>query len=237
MTNRKKPRQKPEFSKVLETHKETVAVSELKPAPYNPRGISPEAEQSLRRSIEKFGLAGDIVWNRQTGHVISGHQRLAILKEKGYDAMSVIVLDLSLEEEKALNAHMNNPAAQGYFTRDIESLLDEIRNGRPDLYDDLRLFDIKGEGEEEPEPQNDLEQERTLRELEIRPFEHWDYLVFVFDNDTDWNNATTRLDIDKRSISPSPKHQKVGLGRVLKGDRLVRLLEFLTDEQIAEVLR
>lgn len=231
---------KQQYRKILEAEKRIVPVSDLKPSPYNPRDITPEARHSLKKSIDKFGLAGDIVWNEQTGHIVSGHQRFDILKEQGYEAISVIVLNLSPENEKALCIHLNNKAAQGHFTSGVESLIEEIRSSRPDLFDDLRLFDVKSEInylDKDGKKANDkLEQEKTLRELEIRPFEHWDYIIFMFDNQTDWLNACSKLNIEHLNVSPSPQHQKIGIGRVIKGSRLVKLLERIDEKSISEVM-
>ena len=57
-----------------------IKVSDIKPAPYNPREISEEALLGLRHSLEKFGLVDLLVINKRTMHIISGHQRYKILQ-------------------------------------------------------------------------------------------------------------------------------------------------------------
>jgi hypothetical protein len=59
---------------------ETKAIADLVPAPYNPRTISSEALAGLRGSVERFGLVEPVVWNRRTGRVVGGHQRLKVLQ-------------------------------------------------------------------------------------------------------------------------------------------------------------
>lgn len=115
-----------------ETHQlplERVSVEQLQPAPYNPRvELKPgmEGYTRLKRSLKEFDLVQPIVWNRQTGHVISGHQRLGILKDEGVQELDVVVLDLSLEREKALNVTLNNPNVGGNW--DLEKLSDLMTN-------------------------------------------------------------------------------------------------------------
>lgn len=52
---------------------------ELNPAKYNPRkALEPgdAAYEKLKKSILSFGNVEPIVWNRTSGNVIGGHQRL-----------------------------------------------------------------------------------------------------------------------------------------------------------------
>ena len=88
-----------------------VPVTKLNAAPYNPRVRlqpgDPEYER-LKRSIAEFGLVEPIVWNRQTGHVVGGHQRLNVLiAEHGVTEVDAVVVDLPLPAEKALNVALN----------------------------------------------------------------------------------------------------------------------------------
>ena len=58
-----------------------IKLSDIKPAPYNPREISNEALSGLRHSLEKFGYVDLMVVNKRNMRVISGHQRYKILQE------------------------------------------------------------------------------------------------------------------------------------------------------------
>lgn len=52
------------------------AISDLRPAGYNPRSISPEKLEMLRKAMAEFGDLGGIVFNIRTGRLIGGHQRV-----------------------------------------------------------------------------------------------------------------------------------------------------------------
>src|SRR3990167_6581730 len=97
-TSHKPPRAAAVASAVVER----LPLSRLKPAPYNPRVAlkpgMPEYEK-LKRSIVEFGYAELAVWNRRTGHVVGGHQRLVVLGDLGRTEADVIVVDLPLERE------------------------------------------------------------------------------------------------------------------------------------------
>lgn len=109
-----------------------MKLSELEPAPYNPRRISRRALERLRASLDRFGLVQDVVWNARTRTVVGGHQRLRILAESGVEEIDVVVVDLDLVDEKALNVTLNNPGIGGEFTDELEPLLLELR-GELDL--------------------------------------------------------------------------------------------------------
>jgi hypothetical protein len=60
--------------------------------------------------------------------------------------------------------------------------------------------------------------------MEIKAFEHWDYIVFVFDNQQDWLNVLEKFDV-KKVNSGYGKTKKIGIGRVIKGSRLLEVLQ------------
>ncbi len=121
---------------------ERMPIEKLAPAPYNPRQISPEALAGLRASLDRFGCVEPVIWNKRTGHVVGGHQRLKALQQLGETETQVVVVDLDEAEEKALNVALNNPAIAGEFTADIHLLLAELKDLLPEYYDDLRFDDL-----------------------------------------------------------------------------------------------
>lgn len=93
---------------------ETRRLADLKPADYNPRKKlepgDPEYEK-IARSIEEFGYCDPIIINRD-GTIIGGHQRASVLKSLGYTEADCIVVDLSKQNEKALNIALNKIGGQ-----------------------------------------------------------------------------------------------------------------------------
>ncbi len=72
----------------------------------------------LRKSLKEFGLVDPPVWNRRTGNIVGGHQRLAVLDQLEESAdywLDVAVIDMDADKEKALNVVLNNPSVQGTF--------------------------------------------------------------------------------------------------------------------------
>ncbi|MBO7735917.1 MAG: hypothetical protein J6S67_25330 [Methanobrevibacter sp.] len=114
---------------------EEIARSEIKNAPYNPRVITEKARKKLKANLLKNGLMGGIVWNRRTGNLVSGHQRLNIIdtiyKNQDYK-IPVTVVDFDLETEKKQNIALNNKEMQGDY--DLEKLR-ELMVGLPEIED------------------------------------------------------------------------------------------------------
>jgi ParB-like chromosome segregation protein Spo0J len=109
-------------------HIESLPLERLKPAPYNPRKpLKPgsAAYRRLERSLREFDLVQPLVWNKTTGHLVSGHQRLDILKAKGVTHVEAVVVELSLEKEQALNIALNNSLVGSEW--DAEKLIDVVR--------------------------------------------------------------------------------------------------------------
>ena len=98
--------------------------ADLLPADYNPRkDLKPgDAEyEKLKRSIEQFGYVEPVIWNKTTGRVVGGHQRLKVLIDMGMAEVDCVVVELSEEKEKALNVALNK--ISGDWDKDKLALL------------------------------------------------------------------------------------------------------------------
>ena len=94
----------------------TLPLAALTPAPYNPRiELRPGSPgwEKIARSLSEFDLVQPLVWNERTGHVVGGHQRLAVLTSRGVTEVPCVVVDLPDDRERALNVALNNPAVGG----------------------------------------------------------------------------------------------------------------------------
>ena len=107
---------------------EKIHISKLKAAEYNPRVALKAGDkeyEKLKRSITEFGFVEPIIWNSRTGNIISGHQRLTVLRDMGETEVDSVVVDLDTEREKALNIAMNK--VQGAWDNDkLAALLSDL---------------------------------------------------------------------------------------------------------------
>ena len=113
-----------------------MKLSELNPAEYNPRkALKPgdPAYEKLKASILSFGNVEPIVWNRSTGNVIGGHQRLRVLLDLGVTESEVSVVELSEVDERRLNIALNKITGE-WDDEKLTSLLAELTAGGVDVY-------------------------------------------------------------------------------------------------------
>lgn len=120
----------------------TMAITALRPSDYNPRKISSAAMAALTRSLENFGLVEPIIWNKRSGRVVAGHQRLKILKAKKVRQTTVVVVDLDDCSERALNVALNSACLAGSFSDGLDALLEAIQRDDEVLFAQLRFAEL-----------------------------------------------------------------------------------------------
>ena len=86
---------------------EKKQISDLIPAPYNPRQSTAKQEKHLKESLEKFGMVEPIIFNKQTGYIVGGHFRVRELKKLGIKEIECVIVDLNEADEKELNIRLN----------------------------------------------------------------------------------------------------------------------------------
>lgn len=101
----------------------TIHRSQIKNADYNPRIMDREAKKRLKKNLQENGLVSAITWNKRTGNIVGGHQRIEQLDalEKNQDySLDVCVVDVDERQEAKLNVLLNNQSQQGEY--DLEAL-------------------------------------------------------------------------------------------------------------------
>lgn len=124
----------PELTKHQAFRVERISREQISGADYNPRVISDKEKKRLRGLLKKHGFVETLVWNRRSGTLVSGHQRLSILDAleggKPY-SLDVAVVDVDEKRERELNVALNNANAQGDY--DLDKLATLLRTDGLDL--------------------------------------------------------------------------------------------------------
>ena len=159
-------KQKREGDKGMQIEKR--AVVELKAAEYNPRkDLQPgDVEyEKLKRSIQEFGYVEPVIWNKRTGIVVGGHQRLKVMKDLGYTEVDCVVVDLDEAKEKALNIALNK--ISGEWDNDLlASLLKDLGGSGYDItltgFDLAEAQELFGSGSMENVHEDDFDADSAL---------------------------------------------------------------------------
>jgi hypothetical protein len=220
-----------------------VKIGDLRAAEWNPRTINDESARTLSESIREFGDLSGIVVNAD-GTLISGHQRVKVLTdEHGPDLVIsggfltlpngnlIRVREVDWDETRAKAAAIvaNNQAAQGKFTLSVFDLIDEIEDAAPDLSDrlSLRLVDVDGDDSQaDPNaPATAAKDGPTVPGMELQPYEHYDYVLLLARTTADWYRLCHFLGIVRVNSSPIANGKKIGLGRAIPADKLLKMFE------------
>lgn len=140
-----------------------MKIKDLKPAEYNPRKITDEQLERLKKALHEFGDLSGLVFNKRTGNLVGGHQRLkclpadAVIEKKALKVPSrtgtiaegcVIIegekfvyreIDWDLQREKAANIAANKQGGE-WDDDKLAELLKELSDA-PDFDIDLTGFD------------------------------------------------------------------------------------------------
>lgn len=149
---------------------ERIPIDRLKAAGYNPRKDlkpgDPEFEK-LRRSIEQFGYVEPAIWNKRTGNVVGGHQRIKVLKYLGHTEADCVVLDIDETQEKALNIALNKISGE-WDEMLLTALLKDLEQSGYDLsltgFDAAETADLFGSGAIENAHEDDFNENKALEE-------------------------------------------------------------------------
>ncbi len=155
---------------------ETIPISKIKRAKYNPRKDLTSADpeyQNLKRVMERYGFLLPLVWNERTGVLVGGHQRLKILEAQGVKEVTVSVVDLDEAHERALNVALNN--LEGDWDNEVLiSVLNELKDTGADLsltgFSDeelMRLIDWHPDAVSFPEYDESVKEEVEMVTCEV----------------------------------------------------------------------
>lgn len=159
-------------------------LKDINPAKYNPRVQLKPGDQewdALKNSLDRFGVATPLVVNETTGNLVSGHQRLAVLKQSGETRVEVVLIQMDEDKEKLLNVALNKIEGEwdeeklkelfdevgdedikftGFTEEDIEALYD---GEEPD-------YDEDEEPEKQEEKDSSSKEEKEEKDPDLREF-------------------------------------------------------------------
>jgi len=147
--------------------------AELLPADYNPRkDLKPgDAEyDKLKRSIEQFGYVEPVIWNKVTGRVVGGHQRLKVLIDMGITEVECVVVEMDAEKEKALNIALNKISGE-WDKEKLALLIADLQGADFDVsltgFDPAELDDLFKDSIKDGIHDDDFDVEAELKEPPI----------------------------------------------------------------------
>lgn len=196
---------------------ENRKVADLKVYARNAKKHTEKQIANVAESIRQFGWVQPIVIDGG-GCIIIGHCRYEASKRLGLAEVPCVMMDELTEEQVQKLRLLDNKLNESPWD---SSLLEA------DLFElDFSDFDVDwGLKEEKKDVKGDVEFSEVLNE------EH-NYIVLYFDNDIDWLQATSLLDIPNvkalltnRNGKDSKTFRRIGQARVMKGSDAIRKIQ------------
>lgn len=194
-----------------------IPIEELKPYVRNAKKHPQSQIENVAESIKKFGFVQPIVVDGG-GCIIIGHCRYEASKKLGLEEVPCVMLeDLTDDEVRKLRL-LDNKLNESPWDR---SLL-EVEIADLDFSD----FDVDWKLKEDEE-----EIKGQVKFSEVLNEEH-NYIVLYFDNDIDWLQAETLLNLPKvkalltnKDGKESKSFRRMGVARVMKGSEAIRRIQ------------
>jgi hypothetical protein len=192
-------------------------IEEIKPYKNNAKIHTAEQIEQIKNSIKEFGFNDPIaIWGKEN-LVVEGHGRLLAVKELGYKEVDCIRLDhLTDEERRAYTLAHNKLTMNTDFHGDLLSdELSEILNINMEDFGFGKIEDMVDEDNEKPE----------IEFTEVLGEEH-NYIVLYFDNEVDWLQLESLIDVKEKNNLSTRKDGKItenmarkSIGRVFKAKK------------------
>lgn len=193
-----------------------VSVKDIIPYENNPRK-NEDAIQVVMNSIREFGIKQPLVID-ENNVIVVGHTRFAAAKKLGYtEVPCVIASDLTEDQINAYRIADNRTAE--YSSWDVELLNNQLANI---LTVDMEMFGFDLNADEQVKKKE--EEKGEVPFTEVLGEEH-NYLVLYFDNEVDWLQLQSLLELKEvRGLSTrkdgvmKKNMQRKAIGRVMRGN-------------------
>lgn len=207
-------------------------LKDLMPDPVNANKGTRRGAAMLESSLRDYG-AGRGICADKNGVVIAGNKTLEAAALLGFDEIVIVPTDgrqlvvtqrtdLDLEQDaqaKALAIADNRTGEVGLeWDPAVLEAFDKEDVDLGEFFSDAELEKLleSAQVEDPDEPSHDVP------DMEIRPFEHHDYIVIVFRDVHDWSRACDLLNIRREGVSVG-KSRRIGVGRVISSERFFKV--------------
>jgi len=151
----------------MTTKAQTASIKTLHSDPDNPRSITSDGLDGLAASVVHFGDLSGIVYNKRSGCLVAGHQRVKVLRHAGAqewvtdsettghivhpntkEKFAIRIVDWDEKTERAANLAANNPEIQGAYTSEAIGQLQALEADLEE-FEELRFGDLTARLEKE----------------------------------------------------------------------------------------
>ena len=211
---------------------EQIEITKLKPYPENAKKHIASQIDAIAKSIKEFGFVGVVIVD-ETNTILAGHGRVAGAKKAGLTAVPCLKYTNLTDKQKKLFVIADNRLSEvggGWDEKILEKEIQDIlKNTDYDIgefgLDEQFVYDIISKNLEDNASVSDEIAEK-FPQMELQAFESYDYIVLFFKDSRDFLNVAQRIGVKRVLMNrPEDKTKKVGIGRLIRGEKLIELLK------------
>jgi len=179
----------------------------------------------MRAILTEIGYAGAALARELPDgslELIDGHLRS---EESSGQMVPTLILDVTAEEAATLVA-LYDPIGD-LAKIDQAAVNIALENVQVDA-DPLQvvLLELSGSGQLVPKDDGGTKGgKESVPEMDLRPYEHYDYVLVLARTTMDWQALATLLGLEKIDASPTAKVKKIGLGHCIDAKVLLQKLQ------------
>jgi hypothetical protein len=208
----------------------SIRVQEIEDHPQNYRTHPQRQREALSATIGEIGWYGyPDVYRTEDGkyRLIDGHLRKQTLLEKYGETATIEVNVTDMTDDEAKKALLTHDPLSAMAELDavlLESLLAETEFDSAALrclVDDLELSAVEEMQVEDSQP--NVSCDVNVEDMELRPEEHYDFIMVMADNVNDWNRLVSLFDLPHVKLSRT--HRRIGLARAVRASTVLEMID------------
>ncbi len=219
----------------------------LTPNPDNFRKHPQEQVDRIAHTIESNGWRNPVVISTLSGYIVKGEGRYLASCLRGWREIPIEYQDYESEEDELSDLLADNKASSGAIDDfgKIATLREKLGNLNNHNFfkraafskEDQTLLNKFIEDKDNSKiAKNVVDETRNIPEMELSPFEHYDYVMLCCDDSRDFMQICELLGIKKSKFTfenpkTGAKTQKIGIARAIKGKKFLELIEKLKSEK------
>lgn len=193
--------------------------------------VHPYAQTAaIAELLDEVGIVGALTAYKSERNggkltLIDGHERRSHQAD-----WPVLILDVNDEEADMLLLTLD-PLRQLALTdgQQLTNLLDQVQAGTPGLVDLLQSLEQEAQQADvdEGRPKQGGGPGEVLPEMELQPYEHYDYVVLLCRNTYDWMSLQDLLGLEHQQFTvPTSRgtSKTLGMGRCIDAKRVINML-------------
>jgi hypothetical protein len=207
---------------------EHIPTAELVPYARNSRTHSDEQIAQIAASIREFGFCNPVLIDAE-GTIIAGHGRVMAATRMKLETVPCLRLSHLTDAQKRAYVIADNQIATNanwdvaLLQEELDGLLSECEISEADLRHMFsNMQSIIGSPVEEE--QNQDTRQSPVEAMELRPHEHYDFIVVLARDAMTWNNLCAELGMTSQPLF-GRKNTKYGISRAITAEKVLERIQ------------